>query len=266
MPKPAKRLTWADMVQQGVVQRLRVQPEQVGLDKAPEPSSRLWFGDLNHPDLGKSLLGDNGWNNLRLQLKGRRARLLHHPHGRQGIVQGLGLCARRHLRPGAGAPGCRFLHLPRPRFAQPLYRLDAAGAPSYNEVRHLHHPLGRVLWPPTLEAELPGQPRGPRHGTRSFASFDTPYWLPASMLQGGRPIEEPDAPWVRMWKTRAVEMRCSRWCSSPSQWCTPSRKAHPPVHPQNKWPVNGFQVHLLGPGHFSGSALAPWRSPPSRRC
>ena len=106
-----KRLTWADMVQQGVVQRLRVQPEQVGLDKGPEPFIELWFGDLNHPDLGKSLLGDNGWNNLRLQLKeGEHAFFIIRTGGRNR--SGLGLCARRHLRPGAGAPGRRFLHLP----------------------------------------------------------------------------------------------------------------------------------------------------------
>src|SRR3989338_5030381 len=64
-----KRLSWAELVQQGTVQRLRVLPEQVGLDKGPDPFIELWFGDLNHPDIGKSLLGENGWNNLGLQPK-----------------------------------------------------------------------------------------------------------------------------------------------------------------------------------------------------
>ncbi len=158
-----KRLTWADMVQQGVVQRLRVQPEQVGLDKGPEPFIELWFGDLNHPDLGKSLLGDNGWNNLRLQLKeGEHAFFIIRTGGKEsfkgsGFVRG-GIYDRVQVRQGAGSFTFRDLD------ALNLYGLDAAGAPSYNESSHLHHPLGRVLCRLPLEAELPGQPRGPRHG------------------------------------------------------------------------------------------------------
>ena len=42
-------------------------------------------------------------------------------------------------------------------------------------------------------------------GHRSFAVFESKYWLPASLLEGGRPkVVEPDAPWVRVWTTQAV--------------------------------------------------------------
>ena len=53
----------------GVVQQLLVKPEQVGLERNPEPFIELWFGDLNHPDVGRSLLGNNGYDSLRSRLK-----------------------------------------------------------------------------------------------------------------------------------------------------------------------------------------------------
>src|SRR5512133_274165 len=64
-----QRFSWEQLVKQGSVQRLLVKPEQVGLARGPEPFIELWFGDLNHPDVGISLLGQNSWNNLRMQLK-----------------------------------------------------------------------------------------------------------------------------------------------------------------------------------------------------
>jgi transcriptional regulator of nitric oxide reductase len=99
-----KRYDWAQLVQMGAVQRLVVTPEQVGLPRDPEPFIELWFGDLNHPDLGRSLLGDNGYDSLRSRSRTPR-RLLHDPHRGCRILQGLGLCARRHLRPRAGQAG-----------------------------------------------------------------------------------------------------------------------------------------------------------------
>ena len=48
---------WAQLVKMGAVQRLLVKPEQVGLPRGPEPFIELWFGDLNHPDVGTSVLG-----------------------------------------------------------------------------------------------------------------------------------------------------------------------------------------------------------------
>ena len=52
-----RRLTWTELVKQGSVQRLLVKPEQVGLEKNVVPFIELWFGDLNHPDVGISLVG-----------------------------------------------------------------------------------------------------------------------------------------------------------------------------------------------------------------
>jgi NosR/NirI family nitrous oxide reductase transcriptional regulator len=64
-----QRYDWPQLVQMGLVQQLLVKPEQVGLDRSPEPFIELWFGDLNHPDLGRSLLGERGYDNLRSRLQ-----------------------------------------------------------------------------------------------------------------------------------------------------------------------------------------------------
>jgi NosR/NirI family nitrous oxide reductase transcriptional regulator len=156
-----KRWGLGELVKQGVVQRLRVMPEQVGLDRSPEPFIELWFGDLNHPDIGKSVLGETAGTTCACSSRRASTRSSSSaPVGR--IVQGLGLCARRPVRPRAGAPGRRRLHLPRPRCLN-LYGIEAAGAPSLQRVGHLHHPLTLLLGRLPLEAELPGQPGRPRH-------------------------------------------------------------------------------------------------------
>ncbi|MGA8783771.1 MAG: FMN-binding protein, partial [Polaromonas sp.] len=127
-----KHLSWGEMVKQGAVQRLRVLPEQVGLERGPEPFIELWFGDLNHPDIGKSLLGDNSWNNLRLQLKeGEHAIFVIRTHGAEsfkgsGFVRG-GIYDRVQVRQGADAFTFRDLD------ALNLYGIEAAGAPAFSE-------------------------------------------------------------------------------------------------------------------------------------
>src|SRR5574340_848063 len=41
-------------------------------------------------------------------------------------------------------------------------------------------------------------------GTRTFASFDKTYWLPARYLEGGHPVVEPPSPWFSMWKDKKI--------------------------------------------------------------
>jgi hypothetical protein len=70
-----------------------VTPEQVGLPRDPEPFIELWFGDLNHPDLGKSLLGDNGWTTCAQLKEGESAFFLIRTAGAEsfkgsGFVRG----------------------------------------------------------------------------------------------------------------------------------------------------------------------------------
>ena len=202
--RTGQRLSWQQLVEQGSVQRLRVMPEQVGLERSSQPFIELWFGDLNHPDLGLSVLGENNFNNLRLQLKpGEHAIFVIRTAGIEsfkgsGFVRG-GIYDRVQLRQDADLYNFRdtdYLN---------LYGLEAAGAPSFNESAIF------IIRAQTFSAAYPwklsflGNRVDRATGARSFTNFTAAYWLDSALLQGGRPvIEEVAAPWVQVWKARAV--------------------------------------------------------------
>ena len=242
-----KRWGWAELVKQGAVQRLRVMPEQVGLDRSPDPFIELWFGDLNQPDIGKSVLGENSWNNLRLQLKeGENAFFVVRTGGAEsfkgsGFVRG-GLYDRVQVRQGADAFTFRDLD------AMNLYGIEAAGAPSFNESAIF------IIRSPSFSAAYPwklsflGNRVDRATGARSFTSFDSPYWLPAETLEGGRPkVVEPDAPWVRIWKTRAVEIALFAvlLVAVTVVYAYREKLTRLSTH-KNKWPVNAFKYTAWG--------------------
>ncbi len=237
-----KRSTWDELVKQGAVQRLRVLPEQVGLERGPEPFIELWFGDLNHPDIGKTVLGENGWNNLRLQLKeGEHAFFVIRTGGAEsfkgsGFVRG-GLYDRVQVRQGADAFTFRDLD------ALNLYGIEAAGAPSFNES------VIFIIRSQSFSAAYPwklsflGNRVDRATGARSFTSFDAPYWLPAATLEGGRPkIVTPEPAWVRIWKTRALEIALFALLLVVVTVVYANREklTRLSTH-KNKWPVNAFK-------------------------
>ena len=94
----------------------------------------------------------------------------------------------------------------------------------------------------SLGAELLGNCVNRATGTRSFANFGTPYWLPASMLEGGPPQRRPSpAPGCACGRHAPSRSRCLRWCSSPSRSFMPcAMKLTRCCPPKNKWPVNGL--------------------------
>ena len=242
-----QRLTWDELVKQGAVQRLRVMPEQLGLERDPDPFIELWFGDLNHPDIGKSVLGENSWNNLRMQLKeGDKAFFVVRTAGAEsfkgsGFVRG-GIYDRVQVRQGADAFTFRDLD------AMNLYGIDAAGAPSFNEsaIFIVHSPSFSAAYPWKLS--FLGNRVDRATGARSFTSFDAPYWLPAASLEGGRPkIVEPDAPWVRVWKSRAVEIVLFSILLVVVTVVYAYRETltRMSTH-KNKWPVNAFKYTAWG--------------------
>ena len=127
-----QRYNWQQLQEMGAVVRLRVQPEQVGLDRGPEPFIELWFGDLNHPDIGRSLIGDRGYNNLHERLHpGDAAFFVIRTAGQEsfkgsGFVRG-GIYDRVQVKQGADSFTFRDLDYLN------LYGLEAAGAPSPTE-------------------------------------------------------------------------------------------------------------------------------------
>jgi NosR/NirI family nitrous oxide reductase transcriptional regulator len=75
--------------------------------------------------------------------------------------------------------------------------------------------------------------------------FESKYWLPANVLEGGRPkVVEPDAPWVRIWKTQCLaDCPVCPAAGGGHRGLRLPRKAHPPVHAQEQVAGQRLQVH-----------------------
>ncbi len=201
-----RSLDWATMVKEGAVQRLTVKPEQVGLERGAEPFIDLWFGYLNHPEIGRAVLGDGGWRALMGRLaEGEHAVFVIRTGGKEsfkgsGFVRG-GIYDRVQIRQGQDAFTFRDLDYLN------LYGVNAPGAPAFGESAIF------IVRSPAFSGAFPwkfiflGNRVDRETGARTFANFDTEYWLADAYLEGGRPeVIEPDAPWVRVWKTRALEI------------------------------------------------------------
>jgi len=243
----AQALTWDELVGRGAVQHLRVMPEQLGLEHSADPFIELWFGDLSHPDIGRSVLGASNWDSLNLQLKeGEHAIFIIRTAGHEsfkgsGFVRG-GLYDRVQVKQGADSFTFRDLDY------MNLYGVKAAGAPAFNEsaIFIIRAKSFSDAYPWKLS--LLGNRVDRATGAKSFTSFDTQYWLPASMLEGGRPtVVEPDAPWVRIWKSRAIEIGLFivLLVAVGVVYAFRERLTRRSTH-KNKWPVNAFKYTAWG--------------------
>lgn len=240
-------LTWDELVGRGAVQHLLVMPEQLGQERSADPFIELWFGDLSQPDIGKNVLGATGWASLQQQLKdGEHAIFVIRTRGREsfkgsGFVRG-GLYDRVQVKQGADSFTFRDLDYLN------LYGVEAAGAPRFNEsaIFIIRSKAFSDAYPWKLSLLGNGIDRST--GAKSFTSFDTPYWLPASMLEGGRPkVVEPDAPWVRIWKSRAVEivLFVILLVVVTVVYAYREKLTRRSTH-KNKWPVNAFKYTAWG--------------------
>ncbi len=236
------RADWKALAAEGSVQRLRVQPQDVGLPRGDAPFIELWFGYLNQPDVGRSLLGEAGWSSLMAQLKpGEHALFVIRTQGEEsfkgsGFVRG-GIYDRIQVRQGRDTFTFRDLDYLN------LYGLQAAGAPRYNESAIF------IIRSPAFSAALPwklsllGNRIDRATGARTFTSFDSEYWLPAATLEGGRPArEEAEAAWVRIWKSRAVEIALfsALLVAVAVVYALRDRLTRRSSR-KNKWPVNAFK-------------------------
>jgi NosR/NirI family nitrous oxide reductase transcriptional regulator len=238
---------WATLVKQGSVQRLQVMPEQVGLPSTGKPFIELWFGDLSHPDLARSILGDMVAEKLQERLKAGRG---GHPifiirtagtesFKGSGFVRG-GIYDRIQIKEGDDSFTFRdsdYLN---------LYSIAAAGAPAYVEsgIFIVRSPA----FSPAYRWRLVflGNRVDRATGKRSFASFDQPYWLDAKLLQGGRPkIEEQEAPWKRAWQARPVEIALFALLliAVTLIYAVRTMLTRRATH-KNKWPVNAFKYPI----------------------
>ncbi len=240
-------LDWATLVREGSVKRLTVRPEQVGLPRdGGEPFIDLWFGYLNQPDVGRAILGEGAWRNLMARLDDTEHAIFVIRSGGQesfkgsGFVRG-GLYDRVQIRQGSDTFTFRDLDY------YNLYNVAVAGAPAYSEsaifiVRPEHQGAsfsGAYPW----KFVFLGNRVDRATGQRSFANFDTEFWIPAHYLEGGRPvIRKPTPTWLRVWQTRALEIGlfATLLVAVAAVYANRDRLTRASTH-KNKWPVNAFK-------------------------
>ncbi|HEY6095053.1 MAG TPA: 4Fe-4S binding protein [Gallionellaceae bacterium] len=198
------KLSWDEMMKEGSIQRLTVSPDEVGA-KGDGPYIDMYFGYLNAPAVGKSVLGEYGYNSLMSSLKPGEHAIFVIASGMEsfkgsGFVRG-GIYDRILVTQEMDSFTFRDLDYLN------LYGIEAAGAPAYREAGIFiirregfsgAYPWNMVFLANKIDKET---------GAKTFTSFDKEYWLPARYLEGGRPhVERPDPVWLTVWKQKPLEI------------------------------------------------------------
>lgn len=237
-----RRYTWTELIKLGAIQQLKVKSEQLGLPHSDQAAIEIWFGDINHPDIGQSILGELAWNNLRSRLQPHeQAIFVIRTAGQEsfkgsGFVRG-GIYDRIHLTQGGDTYTFRDLDYFN------LYGIAAAGAPAFTEsaifILRSSSFSAAYPWKLSFLANRVDQATG----ARSFSNFSQDYWMADGLLESGRPsLPDQDAPWLTIWRKRAIEIALfaglllSVLVVFASRNYLTRRASH-----KNKWPVNLFK-------------------------
>lgn len=197
-------LSWGELLKEGGVQRLTVALDEVGTT-GEGPYIDIYFGYLNAPVVGKSVLGEFGYNSLMSRLQPGEHAIFLIANGAEsfkgsGFVRG-GIYDRIQVAQEMDTFTFRDLDYLN------LYGIEAANAPAYREagifiIRNGSF-SGAFPWSLVFLANKIDK----QTGARTFTSFDREYWLPARYLQGGRPVvDRPDPTWLRIWKGRMADI------------------------------------------------------------
>jgi len=247
-PKPQIRfapvedtLSWAQLVDEGSVRRLTVRPEQLGMPRADQPYVDMYYGYLNTPAVGRSLLGRDGYASLMSRLKPGEHAIFIVSSGSDsfkgsGFVRG-GIYDRVQVAQDMDAYTFRDLDYIN------LWGLQAAGAPAYKEsaIFIIRDPGFSAAYPWNLVFLANKLDRETGH--RDFVSFSDEYWVLGRYMDGGRPtVVKPDAPWLKVWKARKVEIALFAALLVAVAVVYAKRDALTRRSTRkNKWPVNAFK-------------------------
>ncbi|MDC8759173.1 4Fe-4S binding protein [Janthinobacterium fluminis] len=211
-PRPPARfspvretLDWAAMLKEGSVQRLLIPAAAAGAADTSRPYMDLYFGYLNTPALGLSLLGEHGYRRLMDELQPDEHAIFIVANGQEsfkgsGFVRG-GIYDRVQVRQDPVTFTFRDTDY------QNLYHLQPADVPGFKEsaifiVRSANF---NPAWPWQLTVLANKADR--QSGTRTFVHFDQEFWLPARYLEGGRPqVQRHEAPWKAIWANQKPQI------------------------------------------------------------
>ncbi|MBP9714220.1 MAG: 4Fe-4S binding protein [Sterolibacterium sp.] len=200
-----EKLSWAQLLKEGSVQRLAIQATEVGLPPSSRPFIDMNFGYLNTPSVGRSILGDSGYTALMARLKPGEHAIFIIANGAEsfkgsGFVRG-GIYDRVQVNQEGDVTTFRDLDYLN------LYGIEAAGAPVYQEsaifiIRNASF-SGAYPW----DLVFLGNKVDRDTGMRTFATFEQEYWVPGRYLEGGRPeYQRADPTWLKVWKSRPLEI------------------------------------------------------------
>ncbi|WP_373322267.1 4Fe-4S binding protein [Paraburkholderia adhaesiva] len=199
------RYGWNKLVDMGAVQHLVLHASDVGAADTGSPYLDLYYGYLNAPAIGKSILGDYGYAQLMNRLQPGDHAIFVVANGTEsfkgsGFVRG-GIYDRIQVQQGINAftfKDSDYLN---------LYSLEAAGTPAFNETGIF------IIRNTKFSAAYPwkfvflGHKEDKETGAKSFSAFNSPYWLPATFLEGGRPkVEEETPSWWNAWNGKKLEI------------------------------------------------------------
>ncbi|MES2319363.1 MAG: 4Fe-4S binding protein [Pseudomonadota bacterium] len=199
-----ERLTWEQMLAEGSVARMQVASADVGM-KGDEPYIDMYFGHLNSPSVGSSLLGEHVYQRLMGELKPDEQAIFIISSGQasfkgSGFVRG-GIYDRIQVRQDPQSFTFRDTDY------QNLYDVKAAGAPAFTEsaVFIVRSENFNPAWP--WQLSFLANKANAQTGAKSFVHFDQEYWLPSRYLVGGRPhVERVEAAWRTIWKSKKLEI------------------------------------------------------------
>jgi NosR/NirI family transcriptional regulator, nitrous oxide reductase regulator len=196
---------WAGLVDEGSVARLTVRGIDVGEPGIRQPVIDIFFGYLNPPAVGRSVLGDQAWSRLMAGLGPDEHAVFLAATGREsfkgsGFVRG-GIFDRVQVVQDVDTFTFRDTDY------QNLYGIEAPGAPTFTEssifiIRRTGF-SGAYPWSLVYMANRVDKTTG----QRTFTNFEAEYWLHAKYLHGGRPhVAVPEPTWLPVWRAKALEL------------------------------------------------------------
>jgi NosR/NirI family nitrous oxide reductase transcriptional regulator len=211
-PRPAARFTavkdqldWAAMLKEGSVQHLLVSAAEAGAADRSRPYMDLYFGYLNVPALGVSLLGEHAYARLMQDLKPDEHAMFLIANGQEsfkgsGFVRG-GIYDRVQVRQDPVTFTFRDTDY------QNLYHLRPPDVPLFREsaIFIVRSTDFNPAWP--WQLTLLANKADAQGGAKSFVHFDQEFWLPARYLEGGRPqVERPEPAWKAIWSKQKARI------------------------------------------------------------
>lgn len=212
VPRPPARFTafnakldWENLIKEGSVQHILVSAEDIGASNLDQPYMDLYFGYLNVPAIGTSLLGKHGYRRLMEDLKPDEHAIFIIANGQSsfkgsGYVRG-GIYDRIQVRQDPETFTFRdtdYLN---------LYHLEPADVPGFKEsgIFIIRSADFNPAWP--WQLTFLANKINAKTGSKTFVHFDQELWLPGQYLEGGRPkINRPQAAWKAIWEGRKLEI------------------------------------------------------------